>query len=100
MGRITLQPGEIVINTWTLFYMPPARAEVNGKLTVTSHRLIYRLLYNGEIVCAINKKDISYIHTQESFLAHKVIVMLADGTKHEFDRGVMGVSKLVKAINS
>ncbi|MEI9954810.1 MAG: hypothetical protein WDM90_00500 [Ferruginibacter sp.] len=116
MSKVILQPGETAIDTWTIFYSPSAEKKFNGKLTVTNKRLIYRTLYDAaynpasyhvafdkedkDIVFSINKADIASVDTQKSLLAKKVILTLSDGSRHEFNYGVMSVDKLVDAINS
>jgi len=116
MSNATLQPGETANDTWTIFYTPPEGKKFNGKLTVTNKRLIYRTLYDAaynpasyhvtfdkedkDVIYSINKADIAKVDVQKSFLAKKVIVTLSDGSKHEFNYGVMSVDKLVDAINS
>ena len=116
MSAAILQPGEAAIDTWTIFYSPSADKEFNGKLTVTNKRLIYRTLYDAaynpasyhvafdkedrDIVFSINKADITRVDTQKSFLAKKVLLTLSDGSRHEFNYGVMSVDKIVNAINS
>jgi hypothetical protein len=116
MDNTILQPGETAIDTWTIFYTPPEGKKFNGKLTVTNKRLIYRTLYDAaynpasyhvtfnkedkDVIYSINKADIAKVDVQKSFLAKKVIVTLSDGSKHEFNYGVMSVDKLADAINS
>ncbi len=116
MSNAILQTGETAIDTWTIFYSPTAEQKFNGKLTVTNKRLIYRTLYDAaynpasyhvafnkedkDIVFYINKADIARVDTQKSFLSKKVILTLSDGSKHEFNYGVMSVDKLADAINS
>ena len=101
MTNTALQPGENIIDTWTIFYTPPGGKKFNGKLTVTNRRLIYRTLYDAgynpasyhvtfdkedkDIIYSINKTNIARVDVQKSFLAKKVIITLADGTKHEFN---------------
>jgi hypothetical protein len=114
MSSTALQPGENIIDTWSLFYTPPEGKQFNGNLTVTNQRLVYRTLYDAaynpasfhvtfnrkdkDIIYCISKADIAHVDIQKSFLAKKVIITLADGTKHEFNRGAMSVDKLVDAI--
>lgn len=116
MSKTALQPGETAIDTWTIFYSPSAEKKFNGKLTVTNKRLIYRTLYDAaynpasfhvvfdkedkDIVFCINKAEIARVDTQKSFLAKKIILTLSDGSRHEFNYGVMSVDKIVDAINS
>ncbi len=115
MSNIALQPGENLIDTWTIFYTPPGGKKFNGKLTVTNKRLIYRTLYDAaynpasyhvtfdkedkDAIYSINKTDIASVDVQKSFLSKKVIITLSDGSKHEFNYGVMNIDKLVAAIN-
>jgi hypothetical protein len=114
MSKITLLPGETAIDTWTLFYTPPEGKKFNGDLTVTNQRLVYRTIYDAaynpasyhvsfnkddkDIIYSISKADISQVDVQKNFLSKRVIVTLADGTKHEFNRGAMSVDKLMDAI--
>ena len=116
MSKTALQPGETAIDTWSIFYIPPEGKKFNGKLVVTNKRLIYRTLYDAaynpasyrvafdkedkDTVFFINKADIARVDIQKSFLAKKAIVTLADGSRHEFNYGVLSVDKLVDAINS
>jgi len=116
MSNTALQTGENIIDNWAIFYTPPGGKKFNGKLTVTNRRLIYRTLYDAgynpasyrvtfdkedkDIIYSITKADISRVDVQKSLLAKKVIVTLSDGTKHEFNYGVMSIDKLVTAINS
>ena len=116
MSKAILLPAETAIDTWTIFYSPSVEKKFNGKLTVTNKRLIYRTLYDAaynpasyhvafdkedkDIIFSFNKADIARVDTQKSFLAKKVIITLSDGSKHEFNYGVMSVDKLVDAINS
>lgn len=116
MSKTSLQPGENAVASWTLFYTPPGGKKFNGKLTVTNQRLIYRTLYDAgynpasyhvtfskedkDIIYSISKADISNVASHKSFLANKVIVTLTDGTIHEFNRGMMGIDKLINAINN
>ena len=44
--KITLQPGETAIDTWSLFYFPPNGGKYNGKLTVTNQRLLYDAMFD------------------------------------------------------
>ena len=44
--NISLQPGETNLGTWTLLYLPPSGGKYNGKLTVTSKRLLYDAMFD------------------------------------------------------
>lgn len=116
MSSTALQPDEKVIDTWSVFYTPPGGKKFNGKLTVTNRRLIYQTLYDAaynpasirvafnkkdkDIYFYISKSDITGVDVQKSFFAKKAIVMLSDGTKHEFNYGLLNIDKLVSAINA
>ena len=116
MSSTALQPDENIIDTWSIFYTPPGGKKFNGKLTVTNRRLIYQTLYDAaynpaslrvafnrkdkDIIYSISKADITRVDVQKSFLAKKAIITLSDGTKHEFNYGVMNIDKLVDAINT
>lgn len=115
-GNTALQPGEDIIDTWTLFYISPEGKKFNGKLMVTNRRLIYRTAYDAaynpasyhvafsredkNIVYSINKASISQVEVKKSLLARKVLLTLTDGTTHMFNYGAMSVDKLVAAINA
>jgi hypothetical protein len=47
---------------------------------------------------SISKKDISNISEKSSFLKKTVILNLSDGNKVVFDYGMLGVKKLIQAI--
>jgi hypothetical protein len=111
-----LLPDEQVIDTWTLLYIPPGGGKYNGKLTITNKRLLYDAKYDvsakgllseamfikwgSEGYLEINKKDITDVQVEKSFLAKKAILTLADGSKHTFNYGAMNIDKVVAAINS
>ena len=48
--EIVLQPGEVKIDTWTLFYLPPGGGKYNGKLTVTNRRLLYDAKFDASLM--------------------------------------------------
>ncbi|MBO9636291.1 MAG: hypothetical protein J7578_24525 [Chitinophagaceae bacterium] len=113
--KITMQPGEEKIDTWTIIYQPPGGGKFNGKLTVTNKRLLYDAKYDvsakgllseamfvkwgSEGYLEIPKQEIVLVEVEKSFLAKKAILTLADGTKHVFNYGVLDISKVVDAIN-
>ena len=111
MAKLELQPGETVIDTWTLFYLPPEGGKYNGKLTVTDRRLIYvasddaslfgvlaHAAASGRI--EIDKADIGAIDVRRGLFSKKAELTLADGSKHAFDRGAMSIDKVVAAIET
>ena len=114
--KITLQPGESKIDTWTILYVPPKGGKFNGKLTVTNQRLLYdakfdvsakgimeEFLYikwGSEGFLEIDKKDIQSVEVRKSFLSKKCIVTLTDGSQHTFDYGALNVDKCAAAIQA
>ena len=111
-----LLPDEQVIDTWTLLYIPPGGGKYNGKLTITNKRLLYDAKYDvsakgllsealfmkwgSEGFLEINKKDITDVQVEKSFLAKKAILTLTDGSKHIFNYGALNIDKVVIAINA
>lgn len=109
-----LLPGETEIDTWTVIYSSPAGDRFNGKLTVTNKRLLYVAQYNitargmlDELMftqwgtqgfLTIDKNDIISVEVEKSFFSKKVILILANGSRHTFNYGMLGVNKLVRAI--
>ncbi len=112
--NITLQPGETSIDTWTILYSPPGGGKYNGKLTVTSKRLLYDakfdvsakglisegvfIKWGSEGYLEINKADIKEVQAEKSFLAKKAIITMADGSRHTFNYGALNIDKVVEAI--
>lgn len=118
MGKspFTLLADEEAIDTWTILYIPPGGGKYNGKLTVTNKRLLYDAKYDvsakgllaealfikwgSEGYLTIPKDDITDVQVEKSFLSKKVIVTLADGSKHTFNYGALNVDKVSAAIQS
>ncbi|MBL0268930.1 MAG: hypothetical protein IPP99_09775 [Chitinophagaceae bacterium] len=114
--NITLLPGEQKIDTWTILYQPPKGGKFNGKLLVTSQRLLYDakfdysakgileefafIKWGSEGFLEINKADIQAVEVEKSFLAKKCIVILKDGSRHTFNYGAMNIDKCAAAIQS
>jgi hypothetical protein len=114
--KITLQTGEVEIDTWTLFYLPPGGGKYNGKLTVTNRRLLYdakldvsikgmlsealTVKWGSEGYLEINKSNIQSVEVQRKLLSKKCILTLTDGSKHTFDYGAMNIDKPVAAIEA
>ena len=106
-----LHPQEHVIDTWTLFYLPPGGGKYNGKLTVTNRRILYDAKFDGSVLgvlgnraasgrLEIDKSDIAGIDVQKKLLSKKAIVTLNDGSVHTFDYGAMNIDKCVAAIEA
>ena len=114
--KITLQPNENDLGTWTLFYLPPGGGKYNGKLTVTNQRLLYDAMFDAsfkgmvaealtikwgsEGYLEIDKKHIQSVEVQKKLLSKKCILTLTDGSKHTFDYGAMNIDKTVAAIEA
>jgi len=112
----TLMPGESIIDTWTLLYIPPGGGKYNGKLSITNLRLLYDAKYDvsakglisealfikwgSEGYLTIDKSDITDVQVEKSFLAKKAILTLKDGSKHTFNYGALNIDKVVAAIKS
>lgn len=113
--KIELQPGETLIDTWTILYIPPGGGKYNGKLTITNKRLLYDAKYDvsakgllseamfmkwgSEGYLEINKAEITDVQVEKSFLSKKAILTLQDGSKHIFNYGALNIDKTVAAIN-
>ena len=108
---ITLQPDERVLDTWTLFYLPPNGGKYNGKLTVTNERLLYDAKFDASLIgvlgnraaggyLTIDKDDIQDVEVQKKLFSKKAILTLSDGSKHIFDYGAMNIDKCVEAIQT
>lgn len=114
--KITLQPGEVEIDTWTLLYVPPNGGKYNGKLTVTNRRLLYdakfdvsmkgmlsemlTVKWGSEGYLEIDKSCIQSVEVQKKLLSKKCILTLSDGSQHTFDYGAMNIDKTVAAIEA
>jgi hypothetical protein len=113
---IALRPGESVIDTWTLFYLPPGGGKYNGKLKVTNQRLLYDAKFDAsfkgiveealfvkwgsEGFLEIEKADIASVEVQKKLLSKKAIVTLNDGSRHVFDYGALNIDKAAAAIEA
>ena len=105
--KIELQPGETLIDTWTILYIPPGGGKYNGKLTITNKRLLYDAKYDvsakgllseamfmkwgSEGYLEINKAEITDVQVEKSFLSKKAILTLQDGSKHIFNYGALNI---------
>jgi hypothetical protein len=109
--KINLQPGEGIIDTWTLFYVPPQGGKYNGKLTITNRRLLYEAKLDASLIgvlghraaeggLQIDKDDISNVEVKKSLFSKKAIVTLTDGSQHVFDYGAMNIDKCADAIRT
>jgi hypothetical protein len=104
-----LNPGEQVIDTWTMLYIAPNGGKYNGMLKVTNRRLLYHAKMDASVLgvigergaeggVIIDKSDITTIDVVKKLLSKKAILTLEDGSKHSFDYGAMNIDKCVAAI--
>ena len=114
--KITLQPGETAIDTWSLLYLPPNGGKYNGKLTVTNQRLLYDAMFDvsfkglvseaiffkwgSEGFLEIDKKNIQSVEITKKLLSKRCTLTLRDGSHHAFDYGAMNIDKVAAAIGS
>ncbi len=107
---ITLRDGEMIIDTRTVFYHPPGRAKVNGKLTVTNQRIAFAKLdvtlvgMLGDNVAqgglVIEKSAITGITVERKLFSKKATITLADGSAHVLDFGAMNIDECVAAMEA
>ena len=114
--EIPLQPGETKIDTWTLFYVPEHGGKYNGKLTITTRRLLYEPLLDASLIGVltgtrivkygergyfeIDKNEIRNLDTVKKFLSKSCTLTLSDGSRHTFDYGALNIDKVVSAIQT
>ncbi len=112
--KIELLTDESTIDTWAIIYTTPDGGKYNGKLTITTKRLLFDAksdvpvkAFLPETMLAkckrdgyleINKSDIKDMLVEKSLLAKKATLTLADGSKHTFNYGVLNIDKVVEAI--
>jgi hypothetical protein len=114
LDKISMDPGETVINTWTLIYSPPSGGTYNGKLRITNQRLLYDAKFDvsaagllaeavfvkwgSEGLVIIPKARITRSDVQKSFFAKKVVLTLDDGSLHTFNYGMLNIDPVAVAI--
>lgn len=108
--KLDLQTAERIIDTWTIYYIPPNGSSIAGKLTVTNQRLLFLpqhednslslSIYNRKGLLTFSKSDIQQVNAQKSLLSKKVLVTMSDNSTHTFNYGVMNIDKLVSAIQN
>lgn len=111
---IDMLPNEKVIDTWTILYETPKGGKYNGKLTVTTRRLLYDakfdvsakglieeslfIKWGSEDFVVIPRDRIKEVEVAKSFFAKKVILTLDNDTKHTFNYGMLNVDPVAEAI--
>ena len=114
--NITLNPNESELGTWTLFYLPPNGGKYNGKLVVTTQRLLYDAKFDASFKGMVSeaifikwgsqgffeipKSAITHVDVEKKMLSKKCILTLTDGSRHTFDYGALNIDKLVAAVQS
>jgi hypothetical protein len=109
-----LQPGEEVIDTWTLLYIPPGGGKYNGKCIITNQRILYDAKFDysvkgvldeliffktgSEGYLSIPKSRIENIETKNSFLDKRVILTLDNGQQHTFSYGALNINRAAEAM--
>lgn len=112
--KIELLPGESPVDTWNIMYLPDSGNKYNGKLTITNQRLIYDVRFDadaapsmpGEMYARwkkegyveIFKSEIRQVNVEKTVMVKKVTIILADGSEHTFNYGVLNIDKVVAAI--
>jgi hypothetical protein len=111
MAKIDLHPGETEIGAWPLFYLPPYGGKFSGTITITDRRLVYVASDDASLGgvlthkaasgrLEIAKADIRDIEVMRGFFHKRVLLTLADGSFHLFDRGAMSIDKVAEAMAS
>jgi hypothetical protein len=111
---IPMQENETVIDTWTVIYSNEKGVKYNGKLTVTSKRLLYDAKFDvstrglieeglfakwgSEEYIVIPKNRIKQVDVQKSFFAKKAILTLDDDSQHIFNYGMLNIEPVADAI--
>lgn len=107
-------PDEKVVNTWTILYETPIGGKYNGKLTVTTKRLLYDakfdvsskglieealfIKWGSEDFIVIPRDRIKEVEVAKSFFSKKVILTLDNDTKHTFNYGMLNIDPVAEAI--
>lgn len=114
--KIELLPNESAIDTWAIIYTTHGSGKHHGKLTITTHRLLYDAtldlsakVFLPDLMLAqwklngyleINKAVITDMLVEKTLLAKKATITLLDGSKHTFNYGVLNIDKVVEAIRT
>lgn len=109
-----LEPDEQLIDTWTIIYKPHGGGAYNGKLHITTKRLLYdaqfdisvkglireslTLVVGSYLYVSIPKDQIKDIEEKTSFFKKQIILTLENDEKHIFDYGMLSIKKVAEAI--
>jgi hypothetical protein len=108
-----IQSDEKLLGEWTINYVPPQKGRYLGTLLVTDQRLLFDAQFDMSMkgilketlfiikgshgYLEIPKNMIQDVRTEKSLFKKKVILEV-EGEEHQFDYGILSVSKLFKAI--
>ncbi len=114
--KIELLPNESTIDTWAITYTTQGSGKYHGKLTITTHRLLYDAILDASVKAflpdimlaqwklygylEINKALIKDMLVEKTMLAKKATITLLDGSQHTFNYGVLNIDKVVEAIRA
>lgn len=111
---LSLEAGEITIDTWAIQYISPSGHKSNGKLTITNKRLIYietlgivsettgleMFEQDGKHdLLVIKKTSIKELMVEKNLLSQNAVILLPDGSRHTFNYGSLNIDRLVNAIH-
>jgi len=104
--QIDLQSDELRITAGQVSYQSPGGRKFNGKLIITSRRLLYDVQFDmsakgvipdtmfirwGSVgYLEIDRSDISKVEVKKKLLYTKLVLTLAAGSKHIFNSGILG----------
>ena len=112
--KIDLKPGEAAIDTWALILVVDGKPKYNGQCTVTNERILFEVkadvsslqaIYDSahfvsKDALEIQKKDITDVQVEKSFLAKKVLITVKGGKVFVLSRGALNIDPVVEAINA
>jgi hypothetical protein len=112
--KMNLNENETIIDNWALNYGPPSGGKYNGKCTITNQRILFELimdysasgiLFKGQYFkkgqfIYIDKTEIKTIEMKKGFFGKKISLTLDNNEVHTFDRGVMNIDAIEKAIQT
>ena len=104
--QIDLQSDELRITAGSVSYQSPGGRKFNGKLIITSRRLLYDIQFDmsakgvipdmmfikwGSVgYLEIDRSDIRNVEVKKNLLNTKMVLTLVDGSKHIFNSGILG----------
>lgn len=105
--QIDLQSNELRITAGPVSYQSPGGRKFNGKLIITSRRLLYDVQFDmsakgvlpdmmfikwGSVgYLEIDKADIKMVEIAKSILTNRLKIILKDDSCHIFNAGILGI---------